>query len=95
MDSKKEIKVKISDEKLKGVYSNLMRIYHTKEEFILDFLSVFEPSGTVVSRIIVSPPHLKRIIKALKENIEKYEKNYDKIKETTESQPEEEIGFKV
>ena len=36
-----QIKIRAKDEQLKGVYSNLMQILHTKEEFILDFFSRF------------------------------------------------------
>ena len=31
------IKIKIKEDDLRGVYSNLMQISHTKEEFVLDF----------------------------------------------------------
>src|SRR5690606_2138786 len=32
-----ELNVKITDEELKGRYSNLLRVTHTRDEFILDF----------------------------------------------------------
>ena len=55
------LNVKISDDELKGRYSNLLRITHTREEFILDFINLAPPQGVVTARIITSPGHLKRI----------------------------------
>ena len=57
--------VKITDDELKGRYSNLLRITHTREEFILDFINLVPPQGIVSARIVTSPGHLKRIIGAL------------------------------
>ena len=75
------VNVKIEDEELKGRYSNLLRIAHTREEFILDFINMVPPQGIVTSRIVTSPGHLKRIIKALSENLVRYEKAFGPITE--------------
>ena len=48
------IKVQINDEELKGRYSNLLRITHTREEFILDFMNFVPPQAVVTARIIVA-----------------------------------------
>jgi len=93
MVEQKEIKIRIRDEDLKGNYSNLMQVLHTKEEFILDFFLVSPPQGILVSRVIMSPGHLKRMIRALEENIAKYEGKFGKIEEA--EIPESSIGFKV
>ncbi len=69
----------------------MMQILHTKEEFVLDFLNVFPPTGTLNSRIIVSPGHFKRMVKAMQENLEKYETAFSKIEASEEP---ETIGFK-
>lgn len=90
---KRELKIKAKDDDLKGAYSNLMQIFHTKDEFILDFFLASPPQGVLASRVIMSPGHLKRMIKALQENIGKYEQKFGKIKET--AAPEAEIGFKT
>ena len=50
----KEIKINFPQELQGGVYSNNMVVSHTKEEFILDFIMVAPPAGTVTSRVIVS-----------------------------------------
>ena len=59
----------------------------------MDFLNVFPPQGALVSRVFTSPGHAKRIVKALDENIKKYEKQFGKIKES--DAPEGDIGFKA
>jgi len=89
----KEIKIKIGDNELKGVYSNLMRVIHTKEEFVLDFANVVYPAegGIITARVITSPGHLKRIVKALEENLKKYEEKFGEIEIAKE--PEAKIGF--
>ncbi len=73
MSNGQEIKVNFPPNLHGGVYSNNMVVTHTKEEFILDFLMVVPPAGTVTARVIVSPGHMKRILAALQENISKYE----------------------
>lgn len=88
-----QIKIKAKDEELKGAYSNLMQVLHTKEEFVLDFFLVSPPEGILSSRVIVSPGHLKRMVKALEENLSKYEEKFGKIEEARA--PEAPLGFKV
>lgn len=85
-----QIQIKATDEKLKGEYSNVMQIIHTKEEFVMDFLNVFPPTGTLNSRIIVSPGHFKRMVKAVQENLDKYESSFGKVEE---SEAPQSIGF--
>jgi len=92
----KEIQIKIGENELKGVYANMMRVFHTPEEFILEFLNVFPPSGVVTARVVVSPQHLKRIVRALEENLKRYEEKFGKIKEIKSDKEEKEnykIGF--
>jgi uncharacterized protein DUF3467 len=76
--------VKISDDELKGRYSNLLRILHTREEFVLDFINLAPPQAIVTARIVTSPGHLKRIIRALSANLERYEKMYGTVLEAAE-----------
>ncbi len=79
MSNGQEIKVNFPPNLHGGVYSNNMVVTHTKEEFILDFLMVVPPAGTVTARVIVSPGHMKRILAALQENISKYENAFGNI----------------
>lgn len=75
-----QMQVKASDQVLKGEYSNMMQVMHTQEEFVLDFLNVFPPAGTLNSRVIVSPGHMKRIVAALADNLSKYEAQFGAVK---------------
>ncbi|MCP4662333.1 MAG: DUF3467 domain-containing protein [bacterium] len=83
-ESSKSMNIKITDEELKGRYSNLVRISHTREEFILDFINMVPPQGAVTARIITSPGHLKRLIRALGSNVKLYEQNFGAIQEAAE-----------
>lgn len=76
--------VKIADEEIRGRYSNLVRITHTREEFILDFINMLPPQGAVTARVITSPGHVKRLIRALTTNLEAYEKNFGSVPEAQE-----------
>ncbi len=78
------VEVKIGDEELKGRYSNLLRITHTREEFILDFINLVPPQGIVTARIVTSPGHLKRILQALSANLTRYEESFGVIEEAPE-----------
>lgn len=80
----KSMNVKIADEELKGRYANLVRISHTREEFILDFINMVPPQGAVTARVIMSPGHLKRLIGALTANLQIYEQNFGPIHEASE-----------
>lgn len=75
------VNIKIGDEELKGRYSNLVRISHTREEFILDFINVVPPQGMVTSRVIMSPGHVKRFVSALSANLAGYEQSFGALVE--------------
>lgn len=85
------MQIKASDDALKGTYANLMQVQHTKEEFVLDFFNVLPPQGLLNARVITSPGHLKRIVAALKDNLDRYEKQFGKIAEA--DAPQAEVGF--
>jgi hypothetical protein len=90
-EAQEQIQIKATDGKLKGEYANVMQVLHTKEEFILDFLNVFPPTGSLNARIIVSPSHFKRMVAAMTENLKKYERQFGKV-EPSEA-PQSPIGF--
>lgn len=83
-DGSREVNIKIGDEELKGRYSNLLRIAHTREEFILDFINLVPPQGIVTARIVTNPGHLKRIIRALSANLTRYEDVHGSVEEAPE-----------
>ena len=75
-----QIQIITGDELSRGRYSNNMMVTHSPEEFIIEWL-LNSPSGThMVSRIIVSPGHMKRIVGALSENLRKYESRFGPVK---------------
>ena len=79
------VDVKISDEELKGHYTNLLRVTHTREEFILDFINLAPPQGIVTARVISSPAHVKRIIQALQTNLAQYETTFGAVLEAPQT----------
>lgn len=89
--NKNQMQIKATDEVLKGEYANAMQVMHTKEEFVMDFLSTFPPVANLVSRVIVSPGQMKLIIKALQENLSRYEAQFGNV--TPSDQPKNPIGF--
>lgn len=89
----KTIQIKAKDDVLSGKYANVVQINHNKEEFVLDFMSIFPPVGTLNSRIIMSPGHYKRMIKAMQENLSKYESNFGSVQESDE--PKTINGFPI
>ena len=91
-NDKQEIKVNFPEKLQGGVYSNNMIVTHTREEFVMDYLMVVPPAGAVTARIIVSPGHMKRIVAALNENIQKYEQKFGKI--VIAEEPKVDVGYK-
>jgi hypothetical protein len=77
----KKIDIKVDEHIALGQYSNLAAIRHTKEEFIFDFAFLYPdgPKGKLVSRIILSPAHVKRFLEALQSNVTRYEDNFGSI----------------
>ena len=86
-----EIQVTFPEHMKGGVYSNSMTVTHTREEFVLDFMMVAPPAGSVTARIILSPGHAKRVVAALSENVRKYEESHGTI--LTAEEPQGKIGF--
>ena len=89
-----QVQVKVTDEALKGSYANMVQIGHTAEEFILDFMNLFPPQGQLVSRVIVSPAHMKRIVTALEQNLKQYESQFGVI-QAGQGPATHNIGFRT
>ena len=84
-DKDGQLNIEIDEQTALGVYSNLAVVNHSSSEFVLDFINVMPgmPKAKVRSRIIVTPEHAKRLLRALQENISKFEKEYGDVKEQT------------
>jgi hypothetical protein len=89
----KEVKFSLESDKQQGVYSNLIKIYHSKEEFILDFLANYQETEVLSSRVVVTPHHLKRMITALQDSITKYEDEFGDV--TAADVPKPPVGFSI
>ena len=71
-----QIQVSTADELSRGRFSNNLLIVHTQEEFILDWM-LNSPSGMhLVSRVVLTPGHMKRVISALAENLRRHEQMF-------------------
>lgn len=80
-----QLNIELTEEIAEGVYSNLAIIGHSNGEFILDFVRIVpnSPKAKVKSRIIVTPQHAKRLLRALAENVQKFERQFGPIQEPT------------
>jgi hypothetical protein len=91
-----QMQIKADEKELQGLYSNLVMLQHNLEEFTLNFVYIFPngAQGKLLSSMIVSPGHAKRIWRALGENISRYEAQFGPIKEAPEgTNPTPNVGF--
>ncbi len=84
--------VKISDHITGAEYANMMQVMYTREEFRLMFAHIFEPSGKVVGKVTTTPAHFKRMLNAMQESLERYEKENGSIQDI-DSRNDSKIGF--
>ncbi len=79
-----QINIELGEEVADGVYSNLAIITHSNTEFVVDFVRLMPgvPKAKVKSRIILTPQHAKRLMKALQENLGKFESVHGPIKDS-------------
>ena len=77
-----QINIELGEKEAEGIYSNLAIISHSPAEFIIDFTRLLPgvPKAKVLARIIMTPQHAKMLLGALRENVEKYERNFGEIK---------------
>ncbi|MEY2905067.1 MAG: hypothetical protein RJA52_1083 [Bacteroidota bacterium] len=78
-----QLNIELSEEVAEGIYSNLAIISHSHAEFVVDFVRILPnvPKAKVKSRIILTPQHAKRLLKALADNLNKYEAQFGEIEE--------------
>ncbi len=79
------IQIQADDATKEGVYSNLAMIAHSQEEFVLDFIFIVPnpPYGKLKSRVVMSPGHAKRFVRAMQDNIVRYEQQFGPIPDNT------------
>ncbi len=78
-----KLNIQIDEDTAQGIYSNLVIINHSPSEFVVDYVNVMPgtPKSKVRSRVILTPQHAKRLLKALNDNIKKYESRHGEIQE--------------
>ena len=76
-----QLNIELPEEMSEGVYSNLAIISHSPQEFVIDFIRIMPgvPKAKVKSRVVLTPEHAKRLMKALVENVKKYESQFGAI----------------
>lgn len=86
-DNKNQINIEIDDLTAEGTYANLAIINHSVSEFVVDFVSIMpgRPKAKVKSRIILTPQHAKRFLKALSDNVQRFESSHGEIKDYEQS----------
>lgn len=90
-----QINIELNEEVAEGTYANLAIITHSHSEFVADFARMLPgiPKARVKSRIVLTPQHAKRLLRALQDNIQKYERQYGAIQEPGEKSEDDFQGF--
>lgn len=88
-----QVQIKADEKELLGQYANLVVVHHNAEEFTLNFVYVYPtvPQGKLVASMIISPGHAKRLMRALQENVSRYEAQFGTLPEAP--MPDPDVGF--
>jgi hypothetical protein len=92
-----QISIDLGEEQATGTYANLAIISHSQAEFILDFARLLPglPKSKVVSRIIMTPPAAKALVKTLQANLERFEATHGEIRSQGQTPAPGGIGFQT
>jgi hypothetical protein len=92
-NQQEQINIELDEKIAEGIYSNLAIINHSSSEFVLDFVCIMPgvPKAKVKSRIVLTPQHAKRLLKAMGENIHRFEAAHGEIKDV--EQPSIPLNF--
>ncbi|MDB4505660.1 MAG: DUF3467 domain-containing protein [Saprospiraceae bacterium] len=84
-----QLNIELPEEVAEGTYSNLAIISHSNSEFVVDFIRLVPnvPKAKVKSRIILTPQHAKRLMRALVDNVKKFEAQHGMIEEPDQQYP--------
>lgn len=82
-NAQNQINIELDEKIAEGIYSNLAIINHSNTEFVVDFVAMMPgvPKAKVKSRIVLTPQHAKRLLKALAENVQRFEQAHGEITE--------------
>jgi len=83
-----QLNIELNEEMAEGTYSNLAIINHSPSEFVVDFIQVMPgvPKAKVKSRIVLTPQHAKRFLRALGENVKRFEAQHGEIQDIEQPQ---------
>ena len=94
------LQIQIPEHHFEVYYSDQAMVTHTPVGFTVDFAQMTPQAGLsrVVSRVGMSPAHLKLLIRTLTENLAAYEKQFGVVEVTPQmieqhEQPVHHIGF--
>ena len=81
--AEQQLNIELTEEMADGTYANLAIITHSFAEFVMDYVNVMPnmPKAKVKARIVMTPQHAKRLMKALIENVKRFEAQYGTIKD--------------
>jgi len=84
---------------LEAIYSNFAIINHSPSEIVIDFARLLPgvPKAKIHARIVLTPLNAKLLLKALQENLAKYEEKFGEVRMPSEmgfETAERSIGFK-
>ena len=92
---KQQIQVDVDEKLAEGTYANLALIAHSPSEIVLDFARMMPGlrKAKVQARVIMTPQNAKAFMKALTDNIQKFEENFGEIKMSVKG-GDKNFGFK-
>jgi hypothetical protein len=92
---RQQVKVELTEPAAEGTYSNWVMITYGPSEFIIDFGRFLPglPKTKVYSRIVMTPQHIKRLLRVLENNVSNYEKKFGEIKSLDDPEKSKGIGF--
>ncbi len=81
-NKKGQVKLELTQDVAQGIYSNLAVISHSPSEFVIDFARIMPgvQKAPVKSRIVLTPEHAKRLLLALRDNVNRFEETHGPIK---------------
>jgi hypothetical protein len=84
---------------LEATYSNFAIINHSPSEIVIDFARLLPnfPTAKVHARIVMTPLNAKLLLRALQDNLAKYEERFGEVRVPSDAgfdAPERSIGFK-
>jgi hypothetical protein len=90
-----QAQIKADEKELLGQYSNLVVVHHNAEEFTLNFIYMFPTvaQGKLVGSMILNPRHAKRLMRALQENVSRYEAQFGTLPDVPGPDSDPKVGF--